>query len=201
MSISGVLRMKRKSLKTRKKEIFFIISKIIEKKGFCNVSTVEVAKELGVSQPAIYKYFKNKDEMIIYFLDNLKEMLFKIIEKTDKKKTFWEKIDVILEDHLTLIEKTKIIPRVVFSDMVYSGDKKREKLQEVIFSYWKEIEKIFQEAVEKKEIKEIDAKFGVKLIIGLILSNTLEWMLSNMEYSLKQEKNKILNQLKKILIS
>lgn len=191
--------MERKSLEMRKKEIFFAMSKIIEKEGLCKISTVEVAKELGVSQPAIYKYFKNKDEMIIFFIENLKEVLLSIIKKANRKKTFWDKIDVILEEHFTLIEKTKVLPRVVFSDVIYSGDEKREKLKEVIFSYWEEIEKIFQEAIEKGEIKKIDPKFGVKQIIGILLSNSLEWMLEGTNYSFKKKKSEILNYLKLVL--
>lgn len=191
--------MERKSLEIRKKEIFFAMSKIIEKEGLCKVSTLEVAKELGVSQPAIYKYFKNKDEMIIFFIENLKEVLLSIIKKANRKKTFWDKIDVILEEHFTLIEKTKVLPRVVFSDVIYSGDEKREKLKEVIFSYWEEIERIFQEAVEKGEIKKIDPKFGVKQIIGILLSNSLEWMLEGTNYSFKKKKIEILNYLKLVL--
>ncbi len=191
---------KRKSKEERKEEIFFIIAQIISEKGLSEVSTTEVAKRLGVSQPAIYKYFKNKDEMIIYFISHLKEQLSKILEKAGRGKDTFEKLYILYQNHFALIEKTKILPRVIFSDTIYLGsEEKRIALQEVIEFYKDGIKQILKEGIEKKEIKEIDIHIGANLVIGLVISCTLEWMLGGMSYSLKDKSDQVVNLLKKIL--
>jgi len=44
--------------------------KLFLKEGFYNVSMVMIAKETGISKPAIYHHFKNKDEMVEGVLDH-----------------------------------------------------------------------------------------------------------------------------------
>jgi len=189
----------RKSKEERKEEIFFIIAQIISEKGLSEVSTTEVAKRLGVSQPAIYKYFKNKDEMIIYFISHLKEQLSKILQNANKGQDTFEKLYILYKSHFSLIEKIKILPRVIFSDTIYIGDsKKRETLKEVIEFYKGGIKEILREGIEKKEIKNIDLSIGSNLVIGLIISCTLEWMLKGMEYSLKDRARSVVIELEKL---
>ncbi len=191
----------RKPIKERKEEIFWIIVDIISEHGFICVSTVEIAKRLGVSQPAIYKYFPNKEEIIVYFLDNLKDILSEIVANAKKGKTTEEKISLLYQHHLELIERTKILPRVVFSDEIYlDGSKKRKKLKEVITSYKKKIRKIIEDGIQKGDIKDnLDPDMVVKIIIGSILSTSLDWMLNDMSYSLVNQKDKLMGFLKETI--
>ena len=38
---------------------------ILYEKGYCNTTMDEIARRLNVTKPALYRYFKNKDELII----------------------------------------------------------------------------------------------------------------------------------------
>lgn len=190
----------RKPIKERKEEIFWIIIDIISEHGFMCVSTVEIAKRLGVSQPAIYKYFPNKEEIIVYFLDNLKDILSEIVANAKKGKTTEEKLSLLYENHLELIERTKILPRVVFSDEIYiDGSKKRKKLKEVITSYKKKIKKIIEDGIKKGELKDLDPEIVVRMFLGSILSTSLDWMLNDMSYSLVKQKDKLMEYLKETI--
>lgn len=189
---------KRKSIEKRREEVFLIISQIIAEKGFSEVSTSEIAKKLGVSQPAIYKYFKNKDEMIIYFLDTLNHKLQEILQRAKNEKTIKSKIKVIYKEHLEFIERTKIMPRVVFSDVIYLGNlRKREKLKDAIFSYTIELKNLFREGIKNKEMKDIDPEIIVRFFIGSLMSSALKWMLSDMNYSLSEEANNLFEAFEK----
>ncbi len=190
----------RKPIKERKEEIFWIIVDIISEHGFMCVSTVEIAKRLGVSQPAIYKYFPNKEEIIVYFLDNLKDILSEIVANAKKGKTTEEKLSLLYQHHLELVEKTKILPRVVFSDEIYlDSSKKRKKLKEVITSYKKKIKKIVEDGIKKGDLKDLDPDMIVRIFLGSILSTSLDWMLNDMSYSLVGEKDKLMDYLKKTI--
>ncbi|WP_457626384.1 TetR/AcrR family transcriptional regulator [Persephonella sp.] len=191
---------KRKSIEERKEEVFLAISQIIAEKGLSEVSTVEVARRLGVSQPAIYKYFKNKDEMIVYFLKHLKDLLDEILKKAEKGKTAKEKLKIIYTEHFKLLERTKILPRVVFSDVVHIGNpEKKSKLKDAVFQYREGIKKIIEEGIKKGEIKDIDPEFGVRIFIGSILSTTLVWMLKDMGYKVVDEIDFLMENLEKTL--
>ncbi|ACO03723.1 MAG TPA: TetR/AcrR family transcriptional regulator [Persephonella sp.] len=191
---------KRKPVEKRKEEIFFIISQIISESGFSAVSTTEIARRLGVSQPAIYKYFKNKDELIKYFLEQVKENLKKIVRSAEKGKTTEEKLKILYREHLNLIERTKVLPRIVFADEIHLGEDKREKLKDAIFFYRDSIQKIIKEGIEKGEVKKsVDPEIATRFFLGSIISSSLYWMLSGMKYSLSEESDKLSDFLNKIL--
>jgi len=193
---------KRKSVKERKEEVFYVISQIIAEKGLSEVSTVEVAKRLGVSQPAIYKYFKNKDEMIIYYLKHLKDLLKEVIEKAEKGKTSEDKIRIILTEHFRLLERTKILPRIVFSDVIYFGDpEKKLSLKDTVSFYKEGIKDIIIDGIKNGEIRKIDPEFGVRVVIGTILSSTLFWMLDDMRYRIIDEVDFLMENIKKTLFN
>ncbi|NPA13187.1 MAG: TetR/AcrR family transcriptional regulator [Aquificae bacterium] len=187
---------KRKKVSERKEEVFLIISQIIAEKGLSEVSTVEVARRLGVSQPAIYKYFKNKDEMIIYFLEHLKSQLEAVLKKAKEGKTTKDKLHLLYQEHLKLIQKTKILPRVIFSDVVYLGDpKKKQALREAILTYKRGIVDIVKEGIKKGELKEVDPEIFSRFFIGSVISTTLMWMLNDMEADLVSEADRLINNL------
>ena len=193
---------KRKSVKERKEEVFNVISQIITEKGLSEVSTVEVAKRLGVSQPAIYKYFKNKDEMIIYYIKHLKDLLNEILKKAEKGKNTEDKIRIIFTEHFRLLERTKILPRIVFSDVVYLGDPdKKSSLKDAVFFYRDGIKSIISDGIEKGEVKNIDPEYGVRVVIGSILSSTLFWMLNDMKYRIIDEVDFLMDNIKKTIFN
>jgi len=38
---------------------------VLYEKGYCHTTMEEIARRLGVTKPALYRYFKNKDELIV----------------------------------------------------------------------------------------------------------------------------------------
>ncbi|MDA3885936.1 MAG: TetR/AcrR family transcriptional regulator [Candidatus Delongbacteria bacterium] len=58
-----------------KEKIVKIALKLFLKNGFYNVSMQNVADEIGISKPAIYHHFKNKDMMVEAVLDYFSETM------------------------------------------------------------------------------------------------------------------------------
>jgi len=48
-----------------KKRIVEAGLEVMYEKGYCNTTMEDIARRLDVSKPALYRYFKNKDELII----------------------------------------------------------------------------------------------------------------------------------------
>ncbi len=189
---------KRKSVNERKEEVYSAITQIIAEKGLSEVSTTEVAKKLGVTQPAIYKYFKSKDEMILYYLNYIEHQLNKILERASSKTTVEEQLKSICEDYLSFIEKTRIIPRIIFSDVIYLGHpSKKERLKQIVDNYEDGVKEIIKKGIEKGVIKNIDEEILVRFLIGCIFSMVLDWMLNNMSYSLSNKADLLFDTFKK----
>lgn len=172
----------RKSKSERKSEIFKAIGKIAAQKGFSNVTTKAIADILGVTQPAIYKYFKNRDELIIYFLDNIGVYLNNIIKTASGNADLQKKIETLFSEHFKMVEDNEILPVMVFSDEIYIGDmQKKEKLQSIVFEYRQNIVKLLNNCPQAENIADI--------ILGSIIFNGLKWRLNNKSYSLVSKAN------------
>ena len=168
----------------RKTQIFEAIVNIISESGFSHVTTTEIAKKIGISQPALYKHFKNRDEIILYFIDEVKKHLQKIVEYANRGNTLREKLENLYIAHFEFVENTKIIPKVVFSDEILDDRStlKRDKFRDVCFNYYrKEIENIFLSYNVK------NSKTCAQIIIGSFLSTALKWHLKGSTYNLKKE--------------
>ena len=48
-----------------KKRIVEAGLEVMYEKGYCNTTMDDIARRLDVSKPALYRYFKNKDELVI----------------------------------------------------------------------------------------------------------------------------------------
>lgn len=164
---------KKKDINYRREEVFNAILDILSKYGMNGLSTTKIAKKLGISQPALYRYFKNKDDMFILFFDELKNKLGDIVEKAGQKKGKGNKIISLLELHFKFIRETEAIPSIMFSGYLFkSEDKKRKKMGEVVKFYRNGIEKIFIEEGMPDEYLPIASD----LVIGTLLSFVIRWL-------------------------
>ena len=91
-----------------KKKTIEAAIKLFSKQGYHGTSTLQIAKEAGVSQATVFKYFKTKENLIqetfFYYLDQLKvESEHILAEKHGFIKTFTAltqlKVDTIAQMH------------------------------------------------------------------------------------------------------
>ncbi len=191
----------RKDIETRKEEVYTIISEIIAEQGMASVSTKSVAQKLGVSQPALYKYFKNRDEMLIGFLEYLTHLLTGILTHINQFETSEEKLQAFYNEQLALIEKTKILPKVLFFEEFHlKHTEKREKLHEMVEIYEEGIKRIITEGINRNEIINIDPQVAIQFIKGAILSAYLNWILAGMTYSLVDQQQGFMTFLRQTLL-
>ena len=65
--------------------------KLFYKYGFKKVSMDEIANEAGVTKRTIYMYFKSKEDLLKYFIQEEIENMKEIVEEVEKKnKDFFE---------------------------------------------------------------------------------------------------------------
>jgi AcrR family transcriptional regulator len=86
----------------RKEKILNSAIKLFIKKGFENVSVEEIARNAGVAKGSIYNYFKNKEDLIIYYVDQRSSVINERIANTEinelpLKDRFFQVIVAFLE--------------------------------------------------------------------------------------------------------
>ncbi len=176
---------KKKKVIVRKEEVFKTILEIISEGGMNSLSTTKIAKKMGITQPALYRYFKSKDEMFLLFFDELKLKLLDIVEKAKTEKTLNGKIKALLNYHFQFMKETKAIPSIVFSGYLFEGnEEKKNKVKEIMSFYRGEIENMFREENFPERLLPLISDFTV----GTLISFVLRWFYDenfNFEKNLK----------------
>ncbi len=127
---------KRQSTFLRRKQIINTLRKLIIKYGSENVTVRRIAKEIGVSEAAIYKHFKSKKEILGFLVDYIEENLIGDIEKSDHHTNILELLENIMRNHLSSMEQRKGVSFLVIAEIISLGDKKlNKKIFDVLNKY------------------------------------------------------------------
>ncbi len=88
--------------------------KVFARKGFYDTRVSEIAKAAGVADGTIYLYFENKDAVLIsIFEDRITKLIAVLRREVDEAQTFEEKLRIVVERQLGLLEGQRDLAEVV----------------------------------------------------------------------------------------
>jgi len=180
---------KRQSTSLRRKQIIDALRKLIIEYGSENVTVRRIAKEIGVSQGAIYRHFKSKREILDFLIDYIEENLIGDIEKNDPQANTLEILESILESHISAIEQRKGVSFLVVAEIISLGDKRlNRKIFDVLNNYIDHIRNIIIRGIQAKEIKTgIDPGMTATAFFSIIQGLVSLWALSNYTFTLEEK--------------
>ena len=133
--------------------------------GYRNVSIEEIAAAAGISKVTIYKHFNSKEALFMYCVKNIINAHYDVLEsELDKRNGSVEKLTYLFEYSLTSYDK--------YSSAFYKDTMEIPYIWEKIVGYRKKraikiCEEILKEGIASKELREIDIKYTVKLLLCL----------------------------------
>ncbi len=180
---------KRQTTSLRRKQIIDALRKLIIECGSENVTVRRIAKEIGVSQGAIYRHFKSKREILSFLVDYIEENLIGDIEKNDPHAKTLEILENILKNHISAIEQRKGVSFLVVAEIISLGDKRlNRKIYDVLNNYIDHIKDIIILGIQSKEIKaDIDPGMTATTFFGVIQGLVSLWALSNYTFTLEEK--------------
>jgi len=185
--------MPRLSTVERKEQIIDEAIKIIHEEGYSQLSIRELSKRVGITEPAIYRHFLNKDAIIKGILDRIYHFGNHLFERAKNKETFSEKLKMFIISHFEYFEDRPEMTSVVFSEDLFLHNKELEsKLGELMKQRKRMLKKIFDEAKQEGYEIEGDPEDISLIILGIVRMTVLEWRMSGFSYSLKKRGVKIL---------
>ncbi len=192
--------MPRLTTEERQKTIIDEAINIIHEGGYQSLSIRELAKRVKISEPAIYRHFLNKEDIVLGILTRISNFDEQLIESIKKKKTPKEKLNEFICFHFDFLDKNKNMTSVIFSEDIFTQSKiLKEKLMKIIFDRQMLIIEIINEAKNKKKIKDVDSSELSKIVVGFIRMIVLEWKLSGFNFLLKEKGGSITKTFEKLM--
>ena len=112
--------------------------KLFAKQGCNGTSTLQIAKEAGVSQATVFKYFKTKEDLLYSIIVPVIPKLFSsFLGRVKKANSVQELISYVVRDRFEFLEENRNMVRIVFSELLTNEELKKQ----LLFS----ISKIFEE--------------------------------------------------------
>lgn len=176
--------MSEEKLKTevRKEQIAQAALNLIATHGLKNLSISGVARRVGIVPSAIYRHFKDKNELINSVLAHIQTLLLNNIKEVCLETSSpINRLRRLLFRHIRLIRENLGIPRIVFSEDVYLGPPERRRMvYEIVNNYLSQVENIVRHGQRSGEIlSDIDAATLSVMFLGLIQPAGLLWHMSN----------------------
>ncbi len=187
----------------RQQEIISTALELISEKGIQGLTIKNLSKKLGITEPAIYRHFENKIQILIALLDLLKKNTYVIFESelySDDSAT--KKIERLFEKHFKTFSEMPSMASVVFSEEMFRNEEKLiEKISEIIEVNNKSLLTILKQGQQKNEIRsDIDAAHLVLLIMGALRLFVKKWQFARFSFDLQKEGSKLIQSVK-LLIS
>ncbi|KGG79769.1 TetR family transcriptional regulator [Caloranaerobacter azorensis H53214] len=158
----------------KKKEIVEKAINVFIKKGYYNTNLSEIANQCGMGRTTLYQYFNNKEEIFHYAIKNVVDAIKSDIKKTLEKKdsSFIDKLKEIIEKLVLYHSNTKNMYLLVDFWLILERENSEilERVREHALELRETFRNILNEAIESREIKNIDKDTMSKVLYGLVES-------------------------------
>lgn len=186
----------------RQQEIVSTALDLISEKGIQGLTIKNLSKKLGITEPAIYRHFENKIQILITLLDLLKKNTSVIFEEelsSDKSAVL--KVGRLFEKHFKSFAEMPSLASVVFSEEMFRNEEKlTDKISEVIETNNKTLLAILKQGQQKNEIRsDIDAEHLVIFIMGALRLFVKKWQFAKFTFDLQKEGNKLIQSVKQLI--
>lgn len=174
--------MTKKPTDIRKREIIDTARVLIVHQGIKALTINNLAIKMKISEPALYRHFKNKSAILLALIEDFESHLSQGI--TDAMRSNPEPLSQlrsIMQTHMLLSERKKGIFFAITSESINFKDKGlKKKVLEVIKGYQDKIEVILKLAKKQKKIRQnTDLNVASLAFFGLIQTSIILYALTD----------------------
>ena len=187
---------------SRKQQIARAAMEIISEEGLHNLVMVKIAKRVGVTDAAIYKHFRSKNDMLLYMIEELeKSMIERFIAYIGHVTDPIDQLYNLLSFQFEFIEENKGIPRIIFSESLQQQNKEiKVKITNLLTNFLQIIKDILKAAKKNGQVhEEIDVDAAASIFVGMIQSSVVFWALSDFSYSLRVRQAALWREYRRII--
>ena len=148
-----------------KKKTIEAAIKLFAKQGYHGTSTLQIAKEAGVSQATVFKYFKTKEDLLYSIIVPVIPKLFlNFLKRTQNTNSLEELISYVVEDRMVFLKENKDTIKIVYSEILTNENFKTQLIDSIKITF----EKINFKAILKK-YRETNPEINENLSISEII--------------------------------
>jgi AcrR family transcriptional regulator len=177
-------------LTARQNEIVDTALELIADHGIQKLTIKNIARGIGVTEPAIYRHFNGKSAILSSVLDSFEEISKSVLE-SDKivDSSPLESIEAFLVDRYDRFSKNSKLAKVMFSEELFLGDAELSaRMLRIMHSHKERMHGVITHGQKSREIRgDIDSLSIFRTIFGAMRLLVKQWCLSGCAFDLKEE--------------
>jgi TetR/AcrR family fatty acid metabolism transcriptional regulator len=186
----------------RQQEIIESAGKLLMEKGIKGLTTKNLAQEMEFSESALYRHFKNKEDIILLLIRFLSENInlrFETILKAENNAE--EKFLALFLSQFQFFKKNPHFIVIVLSDgLMDNSEDIKNSIKKLIETNFAALKKIMTNGQESKLFnQEMEADSLVHFAMGTFRLQMLQWKLSNFNFDIEVKGMKTMTDLLTLL--
>ncbi len=189
-------------LKPRQQQIVDVAIKLIAEGGIQQLTMNNIARQIGISEPAIYRHFTNKKEILLTILAQFKRHSE---FHANHARFFGTSGIVLLEaiffEYINQCIKSPELASVVFAEEAFKGEADvLEEMLSIMTLVHDTITKVVERAQERGELRhDIPGRHMAFTFLGSLRLLVKHWAMSGHAFELREEGMSLWNSWKTLL--
>jgi TetR/AcrR family transcriptional regulator, fatty acid metabolism regulator protein len=187
----------------RQQQIIETAIKLIAEKGIQNLTIRNLSEEIGVTEPALYRHFDNKLEILKAVIKYFRIKMQPAIKNLDKSINSLNKIESFILEHLKIISQNPNFAKVIFSEANFQNEENLIlKMNNMMKQSHIILETVVQSGQSRNEIRtDVTSLSIIRMIIGSMRLLVTQWSMSGMIFNLETEGKQLCADMKKLIIA
>jgi len=190
------------SKESTKDRIVESAKKLFADQGYQKTTIVDISKQAGLSEAALYEYFQGKEDLLLAIphlwvselLQDLEEQLFGIRGSANKLRKF-------LWWNLRRIEQTPLDAKIVYLFLKTNANFMKTEVYDNVKKLYATLIDIFEEGRASGEMRaDLNAYAARDIFVGTMDHIVIRWLLKDQSYSLFDNLEEIFNTMLKAFI-
>lgn len=169
----------------RRDKIVIAALELLEEKGVLGLTTKNLAIKQEITEPALYRQFKNKHEIIVAMLDVLAaydQQIMDTVKQNDM--TTYEAVLYFITRYAELYQSYKALSTMIYSfDLYYYHEETQVKIMNILETRMSFLSSVLEEK-RAKDHKYTSADLAER-INDLLLVEVFKWRMSNATFDMK----------------
>lgn len=176
------------------KKILAAAVEVIAEYGYHQCTVAEIANLAGVAAGTVYLYFKNKDDILIrVFQEYMGEFIVSLRNKLVHCSTTGDRLKTIVFTHFFQMEQNPSFALVTQTELRQSDQLLNQAITEPLLGYFKLIEEVISEGINRQEIDVADVRVAREMIFGALDAATTGWVWARKKRTLVSKTDKMVN--------
>lgn len=195
--------MKQNDFSDRQIEIMEAATQRIDRYGIQELTIKHLSSDIGVSEAALYRHFKSKNEIMLglltYFMQEMSQRVMDIISK--EGKTPVERLRGVFSSQLKAFTQKPSIVSVIFSEGIFRFNKELSATVSDLMDMMHDlIDSIIKEGQDDGSISNLVGHSTLAtIILGSMRITVLKWKISGHTSDLIKDGNSVLNGILKMI--